>query len=103
MKNNIVRMQKDKQDYLSEKELQSLIDSIEQEEMVHAPQYLKESILDKIMSEERINASSSPMSDNMNNNMNYNTMNQDMNSNVENDPYSSTVHVNAIEDKKEGK
>lgn len=59
MKNNIVRMQKDKQDYLSEKELQSLIDSIEQEEMVHAPQYLKESILDKIMSEERINASSS--------------------------------------------
>lgn len=59
MKNNIVRMQKDKQDYLSEKELQSLIDSIEQEEMVHAPQYLKESILDKIMSEERINSSSS--------------------------------------------
>lgn len=59
MKNNIVRMQKDKQDYLSDKELQNLIDSVEQEEMIYAPQYLKESILDKIMSEERINASSS--------------------------------------------
>lgn len=48
-------------------------------------------------------ADNNSMSDNMNNSMNYNTMNQDMNSNVENDPYSSTVHVNAIEDKKEGK
>lgn len=59
MKNNIDRMQVDKVDYLSDKELQSLIQNMEQEDMIHAPHYLKESILEKIKSEERVTSISS--------------------------------------------
>ena len=59
LKNNIDRMQVDKVDYLSDKDLQSLIQSIEQEDMIHAPHYMKQSIMDQIESEERVTAISS--------------------------------------------
>lgn len=59
LKNNVARMQEDKLDYLSDEELQSLIESIEQEDMIHAPHYIKQSILDQVESEERITAISS--------------------------------------------
>lgn len=52
-------MQEDTLDYLSDEELQSLIESIEQEDMIHAPYYIKQSILDQVESEERITAISS--------------------------------------------
>lgn len=47
-------MKEDKLNYLSDKELQSLIEEIEQEDMVHAPHNMKQSILDRIESEERV-------------------------------------------------
>ena len=56
MKNNIARIREDKLDYLSDEELQCLIESIEQEELIQAPHYMKQSILDQVESEERINA-----------------------------------------------
>lgn len=56
MKNNVARIREDKLDYLSDEELQCLIESIEQEELIQAPHYMKQSILDQVESEERINA-----------------------------------------------
>lgn len=59
LKNIVVRMQEDELNYLSDKELQSLIEGVEQEAMIHAPHYMKQSILDRIESEERVTAISS--------------------------------------------
>ena len=56
LKNNVARIREDKLDYLSDEELQCLIESIEQEELIQAPHYMKQSILDQVESEERINA-----------------------------------------------
>ncbi|WP_455714901.1 hypothetical protein [Anaerosporobacter sp.] len=49
-------MQHDKPEYLSDEELQNLIQSIEQEGITHAPQYMKQSILDQIQREENMAA-----------------------------------------------
>jgi hypothetical protein len=49
-------MQDDKQNYLSDEELQKLIRSVEQEGTIHAPQYMKESILNQIQRQESVTA-----------------------------------------------
>lgn len=58
-------MQDDKTNYLSDEDLQSLIQSVEQEGMLHAPQYMKESILNQIQTEERVSDISSHRSNNV--------------------------------------
>lgn len=47
-------MQEDKPNYLSDEELQNLIQSVEQEGTIHAPQYMKESILNQIQRQETV-------------------------------------------------
>lgn len=49
-------MQEDKPNYLSDEELQNLIQSVEQEGTIHAPQYMKESILNQIQRQETVTA-----------------------------------------------
>lgn len=58
-------MQDDKTNYLSDEDLQSLIQSVEQEGMLHAPQYMKESILNQIQTKERVSDISSHRSNNV--------------------------------------
>ena len=58
-------MQDDKTNYLSDEDLQSLIQSVEQEGMLHAPQYMKESILNQIQTKEHVSAISSNCSNNV--------------------------------------